>query len=764
MDALNIGETLVFEGWRFDQRTRRLLCLTAAGVWTPVSIGSRALDILAVLLEQPGKLVSKDAILDAVWPNTAVEINNLAVQISTLRRVLDDGRTERSCIQTVTGRGYRFVVPVHPDQEALGLTQPPAADGEVPVAETCGNPIVTAPDAGTTADPDLATDHGERPRGIARLVALASMLCLVVGASAVFGLKRGFWLDGSAGPPSLSLVVLPFNNLSGDPKDEYLVDGITDDLTSDLTHVAGTHVISRESAYTYQGKPRDVRKIADELDVRYVIDGSVSRIGSALRINVWLASGATGADLWSDRFDEQITDLVSGQEQIVARMRSELGISLVAIENARSLHEHRTNPDAFDLILQARTLGHQPPSPQQYHDEQALFERALSLEPTSAPAMLGISFGLLLKAQANGGWDTSNNMRRVEQLIEQARAIAPDSAYLSNLTIQWLRTQGHYQEGITIAKELIRQFPNEEYGYYDLAQNLIVAGHADEAIPLEEQAIRIDPLSSWMYARYRDIGYASLLLGRDKDAITFLERSLALNPDNGLARAKNYRRLAAAYARTGQMGEARHALADADRLFPYDTVRSHWPSEQGGTVSSDPPSPVTSEQVRRFQDSLRLAGERDHADEDADFGIPPDAVLHDTFVGLTPTSATGARTIRTEDLPTFLARTQPIILDTGSYSWGRSIPGAIGLLNAGIGGGLTDSAQDRLRRKMQELTKGDLATPIVAVGWNSERFDGRNLALRLVALGYTQVYWYRGGRESWEAASLPETDLQLQQW
>jgi adenylate cyclase len=249
-----------------------------------------------------------------------------------------------------------------------------------------------------------------------------------------------------------------------------------------------------------------------------------------------------------------------------------------------------------------------------------------------------------------------------------------------------------------------------------------------------------------------------------KDAITFLERSLALNPDNSPARARNYRRLAAAYARTGQMAEARDALADADRLFPYDTVRSHWPSELGGTILSDPPSPVASEQVRRFQASLRLAGERDDADEDADFGVPPDAVLHDTFVGRTPISATGARTIRTADLPAFLARSQPVVLDTGSYSWGRSIPGAIGLLNAGVGGSFTDSAQDRLRRKMQELTKGDLATPIVTVGWNSERFDGRNLVLRLVALGYTQVTWYRGGREAWEAANLPETDLLLQQW
>ena len=107
---------------------------------------------------------------------------------------------------------------------------------------------------------------------------------------------------------------------------------------------------------------------------------------------------------------------------------------------------------------------------------------------------------------------------------------------------------------------------------------------------------------------------------------------------------------------------------------------------------------------------------------------------------------------------------KPIVIDPLLYSWGRSIPGAVGLKRRGHGGSTSDAMQDRLRKKMQALTKGDLATPIVAVGWNSERFDGRNLALRLVALGYTNVYWYRGGREAWEVAGLPETEVDVQDW
>jgi adenylate cyclase len=134
------------------------------------------------------------------------------------------------------------------------------------------------------------------------------------------------------------------------------------------------------------------------------------------------------------------------------------------------------------------------------------------------------------------------------------------------------------------------------------------------------------------------------------------------------------------------------------------------------------------------------------------------------LAGLTPTTAPGATTIHTAELERLLAEREPIVIDLMLYSWGRSIPGAVGLKRAGGGDSISDAMQDRLRRKMQALTKGDLSKPIVAVGWNSERFDGRNLALRLVALGYTHVYWYRGGREAWEVADLPETEFVLQEW
>ena len=172
---------------------------------------------------------------------------------------------------------------------------------------------------------------------------------------------------------------------------------------------------------------------------------------------------------------------------------------------------------------------------------------------------------------------------------------------------------------------------------------------------------------------------------------------------------------------------------------------------------------VNAEQISHMRSGLRLAGIRDHADENADTGVVSDNVLHSDYEAPTPTSVPGAQIIRTADLAALIEHSRPLVLDV-SLPWGTSIPGAVGLWGAGIGGSISDALQERVTGVLQQLTHGDRATPIVTVGWNSERYQGRNLALRLVALGYTQVYWYRGGREAWEVAELPEAELVLQDW
>jgi adenylate cyclase len=681
-----------FGGFILDRKAGGLFRLDESGNPVPVSLGSRALDVLCVLVERAGELVSKQTIMDAVWPNTAVEENNLTVQVSALRRVLDQNRLQSSSIQTVAGRGYRLVEPVRRD--------------------------------------DLPNDAIDLNRA-----AISAM---------------------AHDRPRLSVVVLPFDNLSGDLSDDYLADGITDDLTSDLSHIQNAFVIARQSAYAYKGKPRDVRTIGQELGVRYVLEGSVRRIGATLRVNVQLTSGETGAHLWSDRFDEQISELLEGQEQIVTRMRSELGISMVDIENARSLRERPTNPDAFDLILRARALEN-PPSMQKNDAAKALYEQALERDPSSAAAMVGIAYHLLDRSATNGYWANLEDMQRTEALLTQARALAPETERLLPVTAYWLRVLGRSEEAMVASEEAIRRFPNNPNGYAQLGHCKTITGHAEEEIPLQAQAIRVNPRDPYLFNRYRRMGFASLMLGRDQDAIAFIERSLAVSREDDGSRSGMNRLLAAAYARTGQTSAAKRALAEAHRLQPYVSVRTI-------TAAGSLANPVYRQQLLHYQDALRLLGAREHADEDADFGVPEDAVLHVRLIGYTPTGAPGARTIRTAELPQLLADARPCVIDTMANCLGHSIPGAIGLEYVGLGGTFTDAAQGRLQRKIRELTDDNLRRPLVAVGWNSESFDSRNLALRLVALGYTHVYWYRGGREAWEVNGLPETELKVEPW
>ena len=504
-------DVFLFDGFRLDRRGGGLFRQDGPGTFAPVAIGSRALDVLAVLVAHHGQVVSKVAIIDAVWPDVVVEERNLAVQISALRRVLDHRRTDRSCIQTEAGRGYRFVAAVTRIADEL-LPSPSAS-------------TPTSSDI-QPADDSAPTPGRERPRGRAIAAIAAAAVFAVVGLAA--WAWNGVGISPSAAPrPRLSIVVLPFANLSGDPKDDYLADGITDDLTTELSYIPEAFVIAREPAYTYKGKATDVRQIGRELGVRYVLEGSVRRINSTLRVNAQLISAETGAHLSADRLDEEIGELAAGQERIVTRMKDGLRISMVEIENARSLRERPTNPDAFDLILRARSLQHQPSSPQRSEEARALYERALLLDPSSVPALSRVAY-FLVETRPGGDWDSYDNMQRAGRLLAQARALEPGSEEVLNDTVYWLRSVGRCAEVIEAAEHAIRMNPHRMRMWTGVYNELAVCktwtGHAEAEIALQAQADQLNPRSPWKFIRYLRMGFASLMLGRDRDAIEFLQR------------------------------------------------------------------------------------------------------------------------------------------------------------------------------------------------------------------------------------------------
>ena len=386
-----------------------------------------------------------------------------------------------------------------------------------------------------------------------------------------------------------------------------------------------------------------------------------------------------------------------------------------------------------------------------------LSELALKKDPSSVLALTTAVFALTNSIYF-GTIPRPEALDRAAHYVEQARQLQPDSELVMNAEATLLDYQDHWNELLAIAQQITETFPNNWSGFQRLGVANKNLGRYDAAISRAfEAALRLSPRSSTLSNRYWNLAHCAVPIRRDSEAIGWSHRALTSPGDLTVdSRQQMYVWLAIAYQRTGDAAAARDAAAEALRLQPTDSVRAITPD--------NPNSAKSREQFRQMQASLREAGYRDHADADADFGVAPDKMLHSPIQGLTPTDAPGARTVRTADVVAMLADQKPLVLDTMLNSWHVSINGAVGLIGSGLGVDFSDPLQARLGRKMQALTSGDLARPIVVMGFNSERFDGRNLALRLAALGYTQVYWYRGGREAWEVAGLPEVDIQPTEW
>ncbi len=296
-------------------------------------------------------------------------------------------------------------------------------------------------------------------------------MLLVAGA----GVGAWFWREHTtANAPRLSLVVLPFENVGGDDADNYLVTGVTDDLTTALSHVPGAFVIWRATANTYRGKAEDIRTIGRDLNVRYVVRGGIRRLGQVLKVNAELGSTESSAQLWSDSFDQKIEELAAGQEQIVIRMRGALDISLAEIEAARSLRERTTNPDAFDLILQARAAFLLPMTKENTTKTLGLYEQALVRDPNSATALAGAA-NMALDSYYLGALPYDSAMPRALQYLERAQKLEPnaESVLVAQSTVldfqlQELDYRRVRTELRATGQKLIDLYPNNYIGYFRL--------------------------------------------------------------------------------------------------------------------------------------------------------------------------------------------------------------------------------------------------------------------------------------------------------
>jgi adenylate cyclase len=559
MDAPSPTESSLFEGFRLDRRAGVLFRRDERGVFAPMAIGSRALDILGVLVERPGDLVSRAEIIDAVWPGTAVEDSNLNVQVAALRRILDDGRAEGSCIQTVPGRGYRFIAPVMKPDEAAGSAIPTVPSNSA------------RPRPGPASSVPIVAPR-RRPRALAAMVA-AAWVALVIAVSAWW-----VWPPTRSSPtptvtaiaaaptatsqpfvaPRLSIVVLPFANLSDDREQQYFADGITEDLTTDLSRIAGMFVIARNTAFTYRDKPVNAKQIGRELGVRYVLEGGVQRSGKQVRITAQLIDAETSGHLWAERFDRDTGDLFALQSEITGRIAAVLSQELVSAEAIRPTDY----PEVLDYVFRARAAYNKGPGSDTYAEAVSLYEHALALDPRSVEALAGLGYALAARVMLGFADSPAVDLECAERVITQALAISPRNPPAHLAKAIWLKAQGRCEEAIPEFEMLIALNPNSVSVLANLGQCKIFTGSMDEGIALEEQVIRLSPRDPFNGNRYDAIGFAHLLQSRTDEAIVWLEKGCNLSPRLSFPHAH----LASAYALKGDLDRAAIELAEARRL------------------------------------------------------------------------------------------------------------------------------------------------------------------------------------------------------
>jgi TolB-like protein/class 3 adenylate cyclase len=365
---------------------------------------------------------------------------------------------------------------------------------------------------------------------------------------------------GSSSPPAaaprLSIVVLPFANLSNDPDQQYFADGVIEDLTLDLSRIEDMFVISRNTAFAHRNKQVDTKQIGRELGVRYVLEGSVQRSSNQLRVTAQLIDAQTDAHLWAERFDREPGDLFALQNDITTRIASALGVELIAREATRP----NDNPDALDYILRGRAAGARGPVRENAAQAISLFDRALALDPQSVEAQRRLASALVVRVIIGTADSAAADIARADGLIGQALAASPRNWFAHWVKGQVLLAQHRCEDAVPEYETALALNRNAVVALSSLSWCKLYAGSIEEVIPLQEQAIRLSPRDPAIGFFYGAIGFVRLLQSRIDEAILWLEKARSALP------GMPHPYLAAAYGLKGETERAAAELAEAQRL------------------------------------------------------------------------------------------------------------------------------------------------------------------------------------------------------
>jgi TolB-like protein/Tfp pilus assembly protein PilF len=411
-----------------------------------------------------------------------------------------------------------------------------------------------------------------------------------------FGLnKQNRLVPHTPSAPRLSIVVLPFANIGSDPEQDYFVDGVTESLTTDLSRISGSFVIARNTAFTFKGKAVDVRRVGHELNVRYVLEGSVQRGGDRLRVNVQLIDAETGNHIWAERFDKPVADFFDMQDEIVSRLANTLDAQLVTAEARRA--ERSPHPDAMDLYFQGRASANKGASRENLMQARSFYERCLTRDPENIEALVGVgmvdvSIGVNFFDDSRAGY-----LATAEASVIKALSMAPQHALAHGVLGLIQIHTNRANDGIAECERAVALDRNlaVAHGWIGIAK--VFLGRFAETEAHVQEAIRLSPRDIFFFRWMMFVGLAKLYFGAYAEAVVWLGRSI--EHDRNFPHPHFL--LASALALLGRLDQAQAAMQTGRALSANFTIRRF-----RNNVSSNDPTYMA--QRERIVEGMRLAG------------------------------------------------------------------------------------------------------------------------------------------------------------
>ena len=531
-----------------------------------VKLEPKVIDLLVFLAEHPGKVVTRDELHAAVWAGTVVGYDTLTGAIQKLRRAFREDSKQPRVIETVPKKGYRLVAPVT-------LLAEPSEELSV---------------EGVSAAPAPSRNW------LSRKAPAASVVIALILAGALFWISPWQANDKRIALETSprSVAVLPFDYLSDDSAQEYLADGITDDLITGLAKNPDLLVIARDSTFVYKDQPQDVRQVAEALNARFIVDGSVRRIADSVRINAQLIDASSGSHLWAERYAGQTKDILALQDKITRKIVAVLSVKVGTGQRQDLGLPHTDNPQAYDSFLLGRQSFYLYLNKDENQKARAFFQRAIEHDPQFAMAYAMLAWTHSFDAM--NGWSKvrESSLQRAQEFATKAITLqeAIPVAYFVRGLVH--RERGEYVKALVEAEKAIDLDPNYANAHVLLATILYYAGRPQEGLKRIKKAIRINPHHPYNYTFH--LGQAYFILGLYNEAIEAFQRGIESNP----ASERLHVWLAAAYAQAGEIDEAEWETDQVLTLNPEFSLQN----VQNAFPFKEPTD------LKHFLDGLRRAG------------------------------------------------------------------------------------------------------------------------------------------------------------